>query len=195
MTTQLALDGPEYRCLLMDPPWLERGAGKVKRGADRHYPLMPADEILRTILTSGSWRPAADAHLWVWVTDNFLEDGLRLIGQLGFRYVRTFAWVKVLDETKEPEADEDLHLGLGQYARGAHELLLFGVRGHLPVPPPERRPKSVILARRARHSEKPQRSYEVIESVSPGPRVEFFARAGRPGWEAWGNEAPQGGTP
>jgi N6-adenosine-specific RNA methylase IME4 len=190
------LFGDDFACQLMDPPWLERGAGKIKRGADRHYPLMPVDQIHRVIMNSGCWRPAPDSHLWMWVTDNFLEDGLWLIKQLGHRYIRTFPWVKVRDDAAEldgltREDDEQLQLGLGQYARGAHELLLFAVKGHLPVPPPERRPKSVILAKRGRHSAKPEKSYRVIEAISPGPRVEFFCRTPRPGWTAWGNEIPQ----
>ena len=190
------LFGVEYACTAMDPPWLERGAGKVKRGADRHYPLMPVDEVLRVVLASGAWRPAKDAHLWVWVTDNFLPDGLWLVQQLGFRFVRTFQWVKVLDEPAgddselASEDDEQLQLGLGQYARGSHETLLFSVRGHLPVPPPERRPRSVILAKRGRHSAKPEKAFRVMEQVSPGPRLEMFARTARDGWSAWGNEVP-----
>ncbi len=196
MTLQSTLFGVPYACIAMDPPWLERGGGQCKRGADRHYPLMPVKEILRVILASSSWRPAQDSHLWMWVTDNFLPDGLWLIDQLGFRYVRTFPWVKVKDEPADDDAelksdDEGLlQVGLGQYARGAHELLLLSTRGSLPVPPPAERPRSVILARRGRHSEKPERAFRVMERVSPGPRVEFFARARRPGWDAMGNEVP-----
>ena len=188
------LFGDLYRCQAMDPPWLEQGGGQCVRGAQRHYPLMSTPDILRTILASPSWRPAPDAHLWVWVTDNFLEDGLWLVRELGFRYVRCFPWVKVKDEPQLDDAEllsEDegqLQVGLGQYARGAHELLLFAVRGSLPVPPPAARPRSVILARRGRHSAKPEKAFRVMERVSPGPRVEFFARAARPGWDAMGNE-------
>lgn len=192
------LFGVDYACQLMDPPWLERGAGKVKRGANRWYDLMDVVDIRRTILDSGQWRPAFDAHLWMWVTDNFLEDGLWLTKQLGFRYVRTFVWVKLRDEVPRSNlptaidvARDALQIGLGQYARGSHELLLFAVRGHIPVPPPERRHPSVFFSERGRHSAKPAVSYEVIESVSPGPRVEFFARSARKGWTPWGNESPE----
>lgn len=201
MTAQLSFDGPEYRCLLMDPPWAERGAGRCVRGAQRHYPLMMPAEILRTVQDSGSWRPAPSSHLWCWVTDNWLEAGLWLMGQLGYRYVRTWQWVKMRRTfAVEPgrdslaAAEECLQIGLGQYARGSHETLLFGVRGNLPTPPPKDRRPSVILAPRGRHSAKPLASYVTIESVSPGPRIEFFARSSRDGWDAWGNEAPQGGA-
>lgn len=166
----------EYRCLLADPPWLERGGGKVKRGADRHYPLLKTPEIVRVMVTATQWRPAKDAHLWMWVTNNFLEDGLHVMKALGFRYVTNAVWAKD-------------RVGLGQYLRGQHELLLFGVRGRLAG---RSRTTSSLLGGdrlpRTRHSEKPEWGHIAAEQVSPGPRVEFFARTRREGWDAFGNE-------
>jgi N6-adenosine-specific RNA methylase IME4 len=163
----------EYRCILADPPWLERGGGKIKRGADRHYPLMHTPEIAKMMFRSGVWAPAADCHLWLWVTNNFLRHGLGLMETLGFRYVTNAVWVKDC-------------MGLGQYLRGQHELLLFGVRGRLPSQ--SRSQSTLIRAPRREHSRKPDEAYEVIEAVSPGPRLEMFARTKRPGWDAWGME-------
>lgn len=191
-----------YRCLSLDPPWLERGGGKSCRGAQRHYTLMPTAEIVDLVLGSEPVaRLAPSAHCWIWVTDNFLEDGLVLMRALGFRYVRTLAWVKVRSVNERKRARlrrEDrrrislvrLQIGIGQYLRGSHELCLFGVRGDAMVPPPGRRAPSVVFAARGRHSAKPDAAYAVIGDVSPGPRVEMFARIARPGWDAWGNEAP-----
>ena len=79
---------PRYRCIVADPPWNERGGGKIKRGADRHYPLMKTPDIA-CMLLAPAWRPAESCHLWLWVTDNFLPDGLLVMDALGFRYVRT----------------------------------------------------------------------------------------------------------
>ncbi len=79
-------------------------------------------------------------------------------------------------------------MGLGQYLRGSHELVLFAVRGDAAVPPPSRRRRPVIVAERGRHSAKPLEFFEMAEAVSPEPRVEFFARERRPGWSAFGNE-------
>ncbi len=187
-----------YRCALMDPPWLERGGGKSVRGAQRHYPLMDVQSIRRTILDSGKWTMAEDAHLYMWVTDNFLEDALWLMGELGFRYIRTIQWVKVAPGLT-------LEIGIGQYARGAHEMMLLGVRGKGldPAVCTDRRDlPSVLLAPTPRdekgrriHSRKPPASYDWIEARSKGPRIEFFARIGRPGWDVWGNQAPQLSTP
>ena len=30
----------KYKTILADPPWYQRGGGKIKRGADRHYPIL-----------------------------------------------------------------------------------------------------------------------------------------------------------
>jgi N6-adenosine-specific RNA methylase IME4 len=165
----------EYKCILIDPPWLERGGGKIKRGADRHYSLLSAPEIVKTVITSGVWSPAADAHLYLWVTNNHLEDGLFVMKALGFRYVTNVCWVK-------------RSMGLGQYFRGQHELLLFGVRGRLPSQAKPKNVRSIIEEEKTVHSRKPQKAYEVIERVSPGPRLELFARAKRDGWTVWGDD-------
>lgn len=173
----------KYACIAMDPPWAERGGGKIKRGADRHYPLMTYAKIESTVLGALGGdcgklqreRVADDAHLWCWVTDNFLCDGLRLVNALGFRYVRTLCWFKRGG------------FGIGQYLRGQHELCLFGVRGKLPAARHDQ--PSAFIADRGRHSEKPQTAYRIIERVSPGPRIELFARAPRHGWDVWGNES------
>ena len=161
----------------MDPPWEEKGGGKSKRGADRHYPVLKKHEIIRVIYQSGYWNPAKDCHLWMWVTDNFLEDGLLVMKALGFRYVRQAIWPKP-------------HFGLGQYLRGQHETCLFGVKG---------RQRSLVrnesslfgdgkLIKTGVHSKKPFESYEKIERVSPGPRLEMFCRQRQPYWWGWGNQ-------
>lgn len=184
----------EFRCLLLDPPWNETGGqggswGESKRGADRHYPLLKTRRIPDVVRRSGLWRPTSDAHVWMWVTDNFLQDGLWVLRVLGFRYVRTMVWVKAEDE--EQLAAGDVQIGLGKYLRGSHELCLFGVYGrglHLDVRGEAKNVPSVVYGRRTRHSQKPGSSYDTIEKVSNGPRIEFFARSERPGWVSWGNE-------
>jgi len=178
-----------YRCIAADPPWPENGGGG--RGAQNHYATMSPKRILATIkgVLYGSLlaEPVIErtgCHLWLWSTDTYLPDALRMLPELGFRYVATWQWVKLQDST--------LQLGLGQYSRKCHEHLVFGVLGAAMVPPPESRPPSVILAPRTpKHSEKPDAAYVgVIEAVSPGPRLEMFARQSRPGWDGWGNEFP-----
>ncbi len=163
--------------ILADPPWMESGGGH--RGAQNHYPLMMTEDIAK--LPVGQLA-AANAHLWLWATDNFLPDALHVARAWGFRYVCSWVWVK-------PSK------GLGQYARKMHEQLLLCSRGASSVPE-KAWPQSVIFASKGAHSEKPGAVYELIEHVSAGrrgPRVELFARAARDGWEALGNQAPSAG--
>lgn len=207
---QYDLDGsrPLWRTAQIDPPWEERGGGKSKRGADKHYPLMPVRDIRDALLYSGKWRPETNAHLYCWYTDNFLPDALWLVGVLGFEYVRTFIWAKVkghpkaldFDTGMAVEADElEPRIGIGQYARGAHEGILFCRRGLGQSPDvctTRRDIPSVFFAPNptqdgARvHSRKPDAAYALIEARSHGPYYEFFARRSLPGWTSWGNEAP-----
>ena len=177
-----------YATLYADPPWPERGGGKIKRGADRHYDTMTVKAI--AAMPFGAWA-AWDAHLYLWVTNNYLPAGLECIEAWGFRYITCVTWVK----------DRQ---GLGQYYRGLTEHCLFAVRGSLGYQvledgkraqgttgfyEPENLP-SAIEAPRQQHSVKPERMRRYIERVSPGPRLELFARKASPGWDVWGNEAP-----
>lgn len=195
------------RTVSLDPPWLERGAGKCKRGADRHYPLMKVEDILKVVADAPEWSQIGeDAHCYMWVTNNYLEDGLWLMKELGFRYVTNICWVKVKNDwpdIMEKLLDDQgnivltpltwlkmlsgaLRIGLGQYFRGSHELCLFGVRGECQKP--MKALPSVFHAPRGEHSAKPERIYEIIEETSPGPYLEMFARSKRNNWSSWGNE-------
>lgn len=181
-----------FHTITMDPPWNERGGGG--RGAQNHYPLIKTrEDMLRTILTarfadgSRAFDPRLDqAHLYMWVTNNYLPDGLWLMAALGFRYVTNLVWAKTRG-------------GIGQYMQGWHELCLFGVQGkafkseriesllgkaQLPHPciPGTKKPK---------HSAKPAEIFRSVERLSRGPYCEMFSRpeSPRPGWRHWGNEA------
>lgn len=184
-----------------DPPWKEVGAGKIKRGADRHYPLVATKDLPGVILGSGLWTPAENAHLYMWVTNTFLPDGLWLMKELGFNYKTNVCWTKK-------------QMGIGRYFRGKHELLLFGTRGKGWAIRTDRNDivgayvteddedyenyfndGSSIEADHIRnngkrkHSGKPEIFTDMIESRSKGPYVEFFARSLRPNWTSWGNDA------
>lgn len=194
----------KYQTIAADCPWPEQGGGKIKRGADRHYPIMKVKDIMNI----GVKDIAADnAHLYLWVTSNYLKGGLDVMHAWGFRYVSQIVWVK--KKVANPKAlffeDDDeavgdgvtTQVGLGQYIRGCHELLLFGVRGVLPYRTiqhggAEKRAqwRSVVEAPRTEHSAKPEIFRKTMEVVSHGPYIELFARGAAPeGWEFWGNEA------
>ncbi len=182
-----------YRTILADPPWQERGSGKIKRGADRHYGLMPSHEI--ALIPVSRWA-ATNAHLYLWVTNNFLPDGLYVMACWGFRYVTKIDWFKGdISDLQPVEAmrDSDLQMGIGQYFRGVTESCLFGIRGHLPYQSHDGKRaqgRTGFHAPRGEHSAKPETLRRMAERVSPGPRLEMFARRPAPGWDLWGNQAP-----
>lgn len=169
-----------YRTIYLDPPWPEHGGGKIKRGADKHYQLMTVTDILN--LTPVRELAGDDCHLYLWVTNNYLPAGLFCMKEWGFRYINNRVWVK----------DK---IGLGQYFRGQHELLLFGVKGKLPYKSSGNFTRSnsdvpsVIHAKRTEHSRKPP-IYNDIEKISYPPYIELYARERMEGWDVWGNEAP-----
>lgn len=170
---------PKYRVIYADPPWPEYGGGKIKRGADRHYPLMPLTAILQL---GDALKPYIDSdgcHLYLWVTNTHLANGFRVMDRWGFKYKTTITWVKD-------------RFGLGQYYRGQTEHCLFGVRGRLPYRTTKDGKRSqgvtAIHAPRTAHSAKPNEMRYMIERVSHAPRLELFARTNSPGWDVWGNQ-------
>jgi len=170
-----------FHTMLADPPWNETGGGRIKRGADRHYTLMKVEDII-TFLKKIEM--AADSHLYLWVTNNHLPEGLQVMKALGFTYKTNLVWVKD-------------RFGLGQYFRGQHELCLFGTRGSLPYKSsisPSRSSctiPSVIFAPRTEHSRKPEELYDIIEKTSYPEWVEVFARYKRHGWNAIGDQVQE----
>lgn len=166
-----------YKTIYADPPWMESGGGKIKRGADRHYPLMRTKDI--AALPVQQLIHPDGAHLYLWATNNHLRDALTVMEAWGFQYVTMITWQKE-------------RMGLGQYYRGMTEHCIFGVTPH-------RLPYKVIDGKRQQgvtgfyapktaHSEKPGKMREMIERVSYAPRIELFARQRFPGWDCWGNE-------
>ena len=167
-----------YKTIYVDPPWPERGAGKIKRGADRHYKLMTIQEIIdmKSFIQDIA---AENCHLYLWVTNNFLPDGLKVINEWGFKYITVITWLKD-------------RIGLGQYFRGATEHCLFAKRGKLPFKILDGKRQQGITAiyhPKELHSKKPHRMREYIEKVSWPPYIEIFARYKHPGWESWGIES------
>ena len=171
----------KYRTIYCDPPWMETGGGVIKRGADRHYPLMKTKDIMALDVPSIA---DENCHLYMWVTDAFLEDGIKIMKAWGFKRKRTIVWGKVNHGV--------IQTGLGQYFRGSTELCLFGTRGHLPykVNKDGKRcqGRTLILGPRTIHSKKPEEMRKMIEVVSYPPYIELFAREKHSGWDVWGNE-------
>jgi N6-adenosine-specific RNA methylase IME4 len=126
---------------------------------------------------------APKAHLYLWVPNALLPDGLEVMKAWGFRYVSNIVWAK-----RRKDGGPDGR-GVGFYFRNVTELLLFGVRGSMRTLSPGRSQVNMIETRKREHSRKPDEQYDLIESCSPGAYLEMFARHGRPGWTVWGDES------
>lgn len=122
------------------------------------------------------------AHLYLWVPNALLAEGLETMKSWGFTYKTNIVWYKI---RKDGGPDGR---GVGFYFRNVTELLLFGTRNNFRTLDPGRRQTNVIVSQKRRHSHKPDEQYDIIESCSPGPYLELFARHPRDGWYVWGNE-------
>lgn len=172
-----------FSTVLADPPWrFSNRTGKVApehRRLDRYSTLS-----LDAIMALGVRHVAApDAHLYLWIPNALLPDGLEVMKAWGFRYVSNIVWAK-----RRIDGGPDGR-GVGFYFRNVTELLLFGVRGSMRTLAPARSQVNMIETRKREHSRKPDEQYSLIESCSPGPYLELFARHRRPGWTIWGDEA------
>ena len=168
----------KYHTILADPPWVRQQAGRGSYGgAIKHYDLMSLERIKNMPVSSLA---ADDAHLYLWVTNSNIDEGLEVIKAWGFRYLGVLVWAK-------------FRPGLGNYYRNATELCLFGVRGKLP--PKTHSQMNILVESPTEHSEKPRSFISIIERVSPGPYLELFCRrrpASRENWHCWGNETEGG---
>lgn len=172
-----------FSTLLADPPW--RFLNRTGKVAPEHrrlsrYDTMTAAEI-RALPVSEI--VADQAHLYLWVPNALISDGLAVMESWGFSYKSNLVWAK-----RRKDGGPDGR-GVGFYFRNVTEIILFGVRGKMRTLPPGRRQVNIIETRKREHSRKPDEQYDIIEACSPGPYLELFARYSRPGWTSWGLEA------
>lgn len=178
----LAKVAGQYATILADPPWqFQNRTGKVAPEHRRllRYPTMEQREILELPVARLA---AARSHLYLWVPNALLAEGLRVMEAWGFTYKSNLVWYKV---RKDGGPDGR---GVGFYFRNVTELVLFGVRGSMRTLPPGRTQVNILATRKREHSRKPDEIYDLIEACSPGPYLELFARFPRSGWSQWGNE-------
>jgi N6-adenosine-specific RNA methylase IME4 len=174
----------QFRTILADPPWrFTNRTGKVAPEHHRlaRYGTMSTDEICALPVASVA-QPTS--HLYLWIPNAMLPDGLRVMEAWGFQYKANIVWHKI---RKDGGSDGR---GVGFYFRNVTELLLFGVRGkNARTEAPGRSQVNYIASRKREHSRKPDEQYDLIEDCSRGPYLEMFARGTRPGWTYWGNQA------
>lgn len=183
-------DGRQFATILADPPWqFQNRTGKVAPEHKRlnRYGTMELADICALPVEHIADDPA---HLYLWVPNALLPEGLQVMGAWGFRYVSNIIWEKV---RKDGGPDGR---GVGFYFRNVTEILLFGVRGkNARTLQPGRSQVNIIRSRKREHSRKPDEQYPIIEGCSWGPRIELFSRGKRKGWTVWGNQADEAYTP
>jgi N6-adenosine-specific RNA methylase IME4 len=180
----LGLAPQHFGTILADPPWrFQNRSGKMAPEHRRlhRYPTMSLEEIMELPVARIA-RP--QAHLYLWVPNALLQEGLEVMKRWGFTYKTNLVWYKVREDGG-PDGR-----GVGFYFRNVTELCLFGVRGSLRTGAPGRRQVNLVSTRKGAHSWKPEQFYEIIEKCSFGPFIELFARQSRRDWTTWGNEAP-----
>ena len=167
-----------FSTIVIDPPWDysdEGDAGDIYGRGLPTYQTLSMEQLLALTTIGDVPIPtlaADDSHLYLWVTNRSKPKAYQLLDEWGFRHVTCLTWCKP-------------SFGMGNYFRGSTEHLLFGVRGSLPL-----KRKDVgtwFSAKGGEHSAKPDEAYRLVESCSPGPYLEIFARGKREGWSCWGS--------
>lgn len=180
----------KFRTVLADPPW--RFTNRTGKMAPEHrrlsrYGTMSVDDIADLPVEKIVEEPA---HLYLWVPNALLPDGLHVLEAWGFHYKTNIVWHK---QRKDGGSDGR---GVGFYFRNVTEVLLFGTRGkNARTLAPGRRQVNYIASRKREHSRKPDEQYDLIETCSRGPFLELFSRGTRENWVCWGEQASEGYAP
>jgi N6-adenosine-specific RNA methylase IME4 len=176
--------GRKFKTILADPPWqFQNRTGKMAPEHKRlaRYSTLTLNEI-KSIPVADSC--AETVHLYLWVPNALLSEGLEVMKAWGFTYKTNLIWYKI---RKDGGPDRR---GVGFYFRNVTEILLFGVRGNnARTLKRGRTQENMIVKQKREHSRKPDEQYELIEACSNGPFLEMFARGARPNWFCWGNQA------
>lgn len=175
-----------FATIMADPPW--QFVNRTGKMAPEHrrlnrYGTMDLAAIKALPVADAA---AATAHLYLWVPNALLPEGLEVMRAWGFNYKSNIIWHKI---RKDGGSDGR---GVGFYFRNVTEIILFGVRGkNARTLDPGRTQVNYIGTRKREHSRKPDEQYPLIESCSPGPYLEMFGRGVRKGWSTWGNQAEE----
>jgi N6-adenosine-specific RNA methylase IME4 len=174
----------KFGTILADPPWqFQNKTGKIGPEHKRLNRYLTLDlESIKSLPINEITKERA--HLYLWVPNALIQEGLDVMKSWGFNYKTNIIWQKI---RKDGEPDGR---GVGFYFRNTTEIILFGVKGNkVRTLKPGRTQVNVIKSRKREHSRKPDEQYEIIEKCSWGPFLELFARGKRKNWTVWGNEA------
>lgn len=184
---------PRYRTVVADPPWRYKttvpvtgnAPGRTRQrgrsGAAEEYPTLTVEEV--AALPVREWVDA-EAHLYLWTTNTHAEAAWGVARAWGFTPKNLLVWCK------RPKG----MIGFGAFSQST-EFILFAARGKRAIHVGRSPTTWFEWPRTTRHSAKPDAFMDLVERISPGPYLEMFARRRRVGWDVWGDEAPERGTP
>ena len=165
----------KYSIIYADPPWQYKRNGN--KSAESVYDVMTLEEIKEMPIQNIT---EDQAHLYLWVTNPMIKEGLQVCESCGFEYKTMLTWVKTYQ-------DGSPIMGMGYYFRGCTEHIIFGVKNKKLCN--NKKTKNIIFSNQRKHSQKPIEVKELILNASGDlPRIELFAREKTEGWDAWGNE-------
>jgi N6-adenosine-specific RNA methylase IME4/ParB-like chromosome segregation protein Spo0J len=165
-----------YRCLYVDPPWKYEDA-TCQGAAAEQYGTMSLEDI--AALSVGQLAHAEGCFLWMWATWPMLREGApsKLLSAWGFEWKSEITWDKE-------------RLGLGRWIRKQTEVLILATKGKVYSWWKDQGVRDLIRVASGKHSEKPDQIRDLVARLSPGPRLELFARSCSPDFDRWGDEAP-----
>lgn len=176
----------KFSTILADPPWqFQNRTGKMAPEHKRlsRYSTMTLQDIKDLPVEAIT---EERAHLYLWVPNALLPEGIQVMEHWGFKYKSNLIWYKI---RKDGGPDRR---GVGFYFRNVTEVILFGVKGkNIRTLQPGRSQENIISSRKREHSRKPDEQYDIIESCSWGPYIELFGRGAKKGWATWGNQVEE----
>lgn len=166
----------KYQVIYADPPWnVSKFSRNVRPNQKPHpYPKMSLQDI-----KSMPIKELADengCHLFLWTTHTYLPKAFEVMKEWGFDYHCTLTWDKTY--------------GFTPFSfMWSTEFCIYGQKKGKWMKPARFGIKTLIQEKPLKHSKKPVKMYELIETFcGEVPKIELFARNKRDGWHSWGNE-------
>ena len=171
----------KYNVIYADPPWKYKTWTEGGGTAEKHYPTMKLDDIIKM---KDTIEKISDNNciLFLWVTFPCLLEGLKVMKEWGFTYKTCgFNWVK------RNKKSNTFFFGMGYWTRANSELCLIGTKGT--IKRKSNKVFQIVDTPKEEHSKKPDVVRDrIVELVGDIPRIELFARQTANNWDCWGNE-------
>jgi N6-adenosine-specific RNA methylase IME4 len=169
----IAVPDKRYKAIVIDPPWPVEKILRDKRPnqSEFDYPTLEIPEI--AALPVPRLADESGCHVYLWTTQRFLPMAFDILSSWQIEYQCLMTWVK--------------NVGFTPFSfMYSTEHCLFGHCGSLPL---LKMGKRLDFAAKVReHSRKPDEFYDLVRDVSPEPRLDWFSREKRDGFDQYGNE-------